>query len=418
MVTFKIKSNNELVKSSYPYGMVFDLSKAPDDFWETIGSDGGGVRVYESDGETELPRGVKLFDKTEKKGLLYFKANGISTSSDTEFVIKATGGSDYADDHEFGLNNVFHSSYKGYFGLNEDTINAVDYTGNDYVWGWNATTDIVKDGGVLGKSTYFGGVNNAYATITDMGKDHINGKQVFTICFILKTDDENWASNWVGPISGGLGKSRFELGSAGSLSHFDTPLDPVPGYVNANLYNRFNFIALTCDGANGYRYFVNGSQTHSGSITGDFTADDAMLVGARRTGSFGTITGWMDEIFFTDGVMSNNELETIYNNRFEQEDFWDVLERISKITGVVPDLENGYVYGIIPESSYTPIHLNIVSNGVSYSTEDANENIQYWNGSSWATYPSAGLSSSAGEQFRLNIGSSKVGYFSVYAYSK
>lgn len=78
------------------------------------------------------------------------------------------------------------------------------------------------------------------------------------------------------------------------------------------------------------------------------------------------------------------------------------------ITSVVPDLENGYVYGVIPESSYTPIHLNIVSNDVSYSTEDANENIQYWNGSSWATYPSAGLSSSAGEQFRFSLGGGEV----------
>ena len=106
-----------------------DLSAMPVHFWDSVQSDGGNVRVYESDGVTLIPHDLTFIDSVRQLGRVYFKKT-LSSSIDTDIKIKTISGpvSKLAVGDANGRNAVW-SDYEVVFIFPEE----FNRTGNSYV---------------------------------------------------------------------------------------------------------------------------------------------------------------------------------------------------------------------------------------------------------------------------------------------
>ncbi len=105
------------------FPVYIDLSDLPAEFHTNVNSDGGDIRVTQSDGITEVPREVVFYNAASDTGELHFKGT-LSSSVDTTFYIYYgnSGASDYAIDATYGAENVWDSNFKGVYHLQE-TVN-------------------------------------------------------------------------------------------------------------------------------------------------------------------------------------------------------------------------------------------------------------------------------------------------------
>jgi len=90
-----------------------DLSDMPESFFTNVDSAGADIRITRSDGTTECAFEIVAIDTSAKTGELHFKANFLSSSSDTSFKIYYgnAGASAYAVDATYGSNNVWTNGY-------------------------------------------------------------------------------------------------------------------------------------------------------------------------------------------------------------------------------------------------------------------------------------------------------------------
>lgn len=127
-----------------------DLSTLPSGFHTNVKSDGGDIRVTRSDGTTECPREVVFYDSTNDKGELHFKANSLSSTTDTVFYIYYGNSSatEPAVDSTYGRNAVW-SNYKAVYHMNQDpTGTVIDSSGNTP---FNANVDLDSNDLTTGK---------------------------------------------------------------------------------------------------------------------------------------------------------------------------------------------------------------------------------------------------------------------------
>jgi hypothetical protein len=100
-----------------------DLSDLGDDFWNGINNGGGDIRITTDDGSpVELPREVVFADTGTDTGELHFKANSISSTTNTIFRIYYNGTTtdDYEDDATYGAENVWSNDYAAVYHLDDD----------------------------------------------------------------------------------------------------------------------------------------------------------------------------------------------------------------------------------------------------------------------------------------------------------
>ena len=131
-----------------------DLSDLPTtEFWGTVANGGGDIRVFKSDGTTELAREVVSCDTATDTGELHVKFSGVlSGTANTTIQIHADGSSaDYAVTATHGRNAVW-SDYHYVGHLESD---GTDSTGNNTASG-GSSTDVTGELG--GKQEFsFGG---------------------------------------------------------------------------------------------------------------------------------------------------------------------------------------------------------------------------------------------------------------------
>ncbi|HET8574567.1 MAG TPA: DUF2341 domain-containing protein, partial [Candidatus Paceibacterota bacterium] len=106
-----------------------NLSNMPASFWTHVKSNGGDIRITESDGVTEVSREVVAISASTKTGEVWFKAPALSSSTDYGFYIYYgnASASDYAYTDTYGRNAVW-SDYLGVWHMNNITA-VVDSTG-------------------------------------------------------------------------------------------------------------------------------------------------------------------------------------------------------------------------------------------------------------------------------------------------
>jgi hypothetical protein len=90
-----------------------NLDNLASHFFTNVKSDGSDIRVTASDGMTELPIELAGINTSGTEGELYFKADTISSSTDTTFYIYYgnSAASAYAQNATYGENNVWNNGY-------------------------------------------------------------------------------------------------------------------------------------------------------------------------------------------------------------------------------------------------------------------------------------------------------------------
>jgi hypothetical protein len=163
-----------------------DLSDLPAGFHSTVKSDGGDIRVTQSDGTTEVPREVVFYNSATDTGELHFKANSLSSTTNTTFYIYYGNASanDYATNATYGAENVW-TEYVGVWHNQEDpsASSILDATGNnDGTPNANMTSGDSVSGFLSGQALDFDG--DDYVDLSaDGGVLDISGTgQTMTIC--------------------------------------------------------------------------------------------------------------------------------------------------------------------------------------------------------------------------------------------
>lgn len=108
------------------FPVAVDLADMPDSFWSATTEDGGNIRVTNA-ADVPLPFDIVFFDKGEKQGRLFFKAN-LSTASNNDFkVITQAGATALAPTDTYGRNAVW-SAFEAMFAFES----LVDRTGKGH----------------------------------------------------------------------------------------------------------------------------------------------------------------------------------------------------------------------------------------------------------------------------------------------
>jgi len=154
---------SEVSSTLTDFPVYVDLSDLPAAFFTNVQSDGGDIRVTESDGTTRCPVELVAIDTGASTGELHFLASSISSSSDTTFRIyydASTTQSQPGVATTYGRNAVW-AAYNIVLHLNEDPAGTspqfVDSTGNGYDATNNGSTQTT---GALGNALSFDGVND------------------------------------------------------------------------------------------------------------------------------------------------------------------------------------------------------------------------------------------------------------------
>ena len=169
----KLTINSSEVDSTIANFPVYvNLADMPAGFWDNVKSDGGDIRVTQSDGTTECPVEIVAIDTGAETGELHFKANSLSSSADTDFYIYYGNASASlpAVTATYGRNAVW-SDYLAVFHLqetaNNDAGGYIDSTGNGYD-GTGASMSINSNGYLAGKGAETDGTSDYITTGVDL----------------------------------------------------------------------------------------------------------------------------------------------------------------------------------------------------------------------------------------------------------
>lgn len=113
------------------YPVYVDLSLMPAAFFSNVRSDGGDIRVTQSDGTTEIAREVVSINTGTDIGELFFIAPSISSGGSTTFYIYYgnAAATNYANNATFGAQNVWDTNYVAvYHGGSPSSVSITDST--------------------------------------------------------------------------------------------------------------------------------------------------------------------------------------------------------------------------------------------------------------------------------------------------
>ncbi len=158
------------------FPVYINLADLSPSFWATtptgsttVGTD---IRVTTNDGSpVELPRELVAASSTAQTGELHFKANSISSTTDTTFRIYYNGSTagDYATDATYGAENVWTNDFVAVWHMSNDPTGGagaiIDSTANDHngtSTGSMTSSDLVS--GAVGSALRFDGTDDGIET--------------------------------------------------------------------------------------------------------------------------------------------------------------------------------------------------------------------------------------------------------------
>lgn len=299
-------------------------------FWGNVASGGGDIRMFASDGTTELAREVVSCDTSAKTGELWVKVPAVSASVDTVvFIAYGSGAADYAPTDTYGAQAVWgaNAKYVGHFEGDADDSSA---SGND-----GAVTGATQVDGEIGKAYDFAvldtdnvTVPNLAAILTQLGTFQINCKVYL---------DANGSNRNVWNFGGGS-SNRINLVINAVNAHFSR-------------YNGSGYIAKSLGGLsllNGWHNII--CKNNGGTMTlkvDDVTATNttnAYVVqtntnllsigypGSTQDGS-GSMDGKIDEFRVLSSLTSDDYDSAEYANQSDPGTFY-VVERVKTLNGV------------------------------------------------------------------------------------
>lgn len=314
------------------FPLYVDLSELPASFHTNVRSDGGDIRVTTTNGVTELPREVVLYNAGSDTGELHFKNTGtLSSSTDTDFYIYYGNSSatDYTETDTYGSEAVW-SDYVGVWHLEEASGTRYDSTDND--------NDVTENGGtsngvtsVIGNGVDIDGGRTL--SITDASQTGLDLNTYFSATVIASADNVLGHNNVFGKsvpsgnqraygarISNTSGNTQLMLyvypnGSTPATSAFSDSLTYATGTAS-----HFGYIK---DGTTA-RFYHDGSSKNTATTNSIKNSTAPFVIGAERTDGTDGFEGVIDELRIRTDVVSADWVATEYNNLMDNNSFWAV----------------------------------------------------------------------------------------------
>lgn len=312
-----------------------DLSDLPSDFWTNLGqSDGDDIRVAKGDGE-EMPFELVTITDSGSSGTgeLHFKADSISSSTDTDFYIYYGNGSTagYGVSDTYGRNNVW-SDYDAVFHFQDadPSTTITDSTGNGYGMtdtGLSSSSDVA---GQLGSSLELS--TTTYAKYTE-GSASVPQTAPITMQTWFKPDDN---TNTYQLAFIGNDGSSFEF--AGIQGRTDSTIrvfkHTYGGSSVESVYTTANYSGGAWNMVHGVwtsselKVYLNGGNkvTETDNTTNSFNNHDSLGIGRMHDSTPGNSSGDhdQDEYRVRSSEFSDDWISAEYTNQNTPTTFYSV----------------------------------------------------------------------------------------------
>jgi Concanavalin A-like lectin/glucanases superfamily len=310
-----------------------DLADLSPQFWSTVTSGGGDIRVTTNSGSpVELAREVVSASTTLETGELHFKANSISSTTDTVFRIYYNGvAANYANSDTYGAQNVWTNDYVAVYHLGENPGGGTDALRDSTQFANHGTA--VGNGVVASSSLVMGNAIDLAGT-----DDYIEIPSSNSFDFSDKSYSVSWWGNYrTLPTSAGLFSkgttssviNDFVLqrnGAGFSVRHNSASAQAtfptaVADYIGVGRVHS----AATYSSADVYVLFKNGTtyvSTTSVTTAPSFTANRPVKLGAERAGA--SLDGTIDEFRFSSSTRSAAWVSAEYVNQATTTEFYTV----------------------------------------------------------------------------------------------
>ena len=307
--TLTIPAANTASLTDFP--IYVDLSDMPAGFWSTVTNGGGDIRVYESDGTTELPREVVSCDTATDTGELHFKGD-VSALSDTDFIITVDGtSSDYAVTDTYGRNAVW-SDYELVFHGEDATTNsagtALTETGSVSIG-----TGKIGSAGVFSASTYSSLSTSNYSGVVTL--------QAW--CDRLNTTGQRFLS--IANVNSSSGQLNICLQNGRSAFQINKPNGATDivlgGILSANTFYMLHGVK---NGDASHSLYEDGALADSNTLTAVFNPINNMRVGASADLTPFSNLNNTDEARIRFTALSSDWIATEYANQSNPSTFYTI----------------------------------------------------------------------------------------------
>lgn len=326
-----------------------DLSELPAGFHSHCNqTDARDIRVTEADGETEVPREVVSYDADSDAGELHFLGD-IDGDTDTDFYIYYgnAGASDYADDAEFGAENVWDSNFKAVYHMDggaSATIEDSTDNDNDGSKEGDDANEPEEETGKVGKAQVFELANNEYIDCGGVVHDADNDNLTTSVWIKPNMVDSSTGMGYLGH-RGNAGLSLVNVGWRPLTSRelavltlfgrfdqvsdgYDPDLSNDTWYHVAVTYNKVNVI-----------FYLNGSLLSSHAKSDEVKVSDYnMYIGAVNNNGVASnpVNGSLDEVRISDFPRSADWISTEYNNQNSPATFFTIGEEVPSMLSISP----------------------------------------------------------------------------------
>ncbi|MCE2929092.1 MAG: DUF2341 domain-containing protein [Candidatus Caenarcaniphilales bacterium] len=309
-----------------------NLDHLPNSFFSTVDANGADIRITTNDHITQVPFELVELDIVNRTGELWFRADYISSTTDTNFYLwyGNPNASAYTRDNQFGSENVWSNGYVGVWHLSEDpTTNIIDstsYQNNGSQIGSMTNSDLVT--GLMGSAYEFDGTDD-YVQVSDHNSLDLVGTD-FTVSAWAKPrpnpgqmmavtkKNTAWSQNdgWQHYYISFWGGASGFMGYGTSFSQH---------YLN-NYFDEgaWHYWATTgvYGGSTNIINYVDASSVGSNSVTNITNSTDYLWLGARDSGE--SVDGLMDEIRIANKARSIDWISAEFINQNEAENFYNI----------------------------------------------------------------------------------------------
>ncbi|MCA9365729.1 hypothetical protein KC723_02445 [Candidatus Kaiserbacteria bacterium] len=363
-----------------------DLSNLGSHFFSNVSSNGGDIRITESDGATEVAREVVSINTGAETGELHFKAPSISSSADTTFYIYygAAGENEYQASSTYGSHNVWSNNFEAvyHFPTTEDS------TGN----GYTLTASNITNSGTTKVGTQaadFNGSNSLYShpdpnlilsgrsAITFTGwidSDVTNTDKGFLIADTVNGSDAGHCMRYdqSGASGGGSQVIKGCIDTSSGVSQYES--------ASSVQTTDWQYVSQTWQPSQAIEMYINAVATTYTFSPTSRTGTTLVGAGTLYIGAGGKDTtsgGWdgrLDEFRFASAYRNSAWIAAEYSNQNTPLTFYS--------TSTEESLNNSPVaitYDVYPEANITA-DITVLSSGSQVSTLDAGSTAGYVGG--------------------------------------
>lgn len=316
-----VVNESEVQEDLTGFPIYVDLSKAPAGFWANhTGNDCGDIRVT-NESNSELAREIVYCDTTAEEGQLYFKADSISSTTNTTFYIYyGNDSSDYATTATYGAENVW-TDFITVYHFQQASGTVLDSTGNSNDLGTLSNVVYGIDAGI-GNAVSVSSTNGYLRDLTITGLTSVDTLTKFvwlnqTRKESIRVVERNWQST-VADRTTGMYFRDIGAGTNLSVNSYNVGCNIARRIDYDGYYNKTTFISYTKNSTHTavwlddtQVYDQADSCTWQGYSTGNI--QQSILAEDSRSSTQGNLDAEMTEYRITTSVKSDAYVGTTYN---------------------------------------------------------------------------------------------------------